>query len=101
MVAVFMPVLKSAPGAASPLHQSHADLPALIHEGSAIRDGGLRLSTIFDSIRRPGSSPIISTRHGLVTGVVPSTATPGSSTRGDNSACMPNRSLLFFRYMPG
>src|SRR5579863_1042559 len=100
MVAVFIPVLKSAPGAASPLHQSQADLPGLIHEGSAMRDGGFRLSTMFDSISRPGSSPIIRTLHGLLTGAAASTATPCSSMRGDNSACTPNLSLLFFTYIP-
>ena len=74
MVAVFIPVLKLTLGAASPDHQSHADLPALIHEVSAIFDGGLRLRTIFDSTSRPGSSPIMSTRHGVVTGASASTA---------------------------
>ena len=65
MVAVFMPVLKLTLGAASPDHQSHADLPARIHEVSAIFEGGLRLRTMFDSMRRPGSSPIMSTRQGV------------------------------------
>jgi hypothetical protein len=48
MVAVFMPVLKPTLGAASPDHQSHADLPALIQEVSAIFEGGLRLMMMFD-----------------------------------------------------
>src|SRR5512134_3396465 len=51
-----------------PDHQSHAVLPGLIHEGSAIAEGGFRFTTMFDSTRRPGSSAIISTRHGEVTG---------------------------------
>ena len=87
-------------GAACPDHQSHADLPALIHEVSAIFDGGLRFSTMFDSISRPGSSPIISTRHGLVKGVLVSTAIPGLSTRGERSARMIVSPLPLRRYMP-
>src|ERR1035437_3933183 len=102
MVAVFIPGLKLTPGAASPDHQSHADLPARIQEVSAIFEGGFRFSIIFDSIRRPGSSPIISTRHGLLKGAVASTATPGSSTLGDNSArrLRERNSLSLRRYMP-
>ena len=53
MVAVFMPVLKLTLGAASPDHQSHADLPAWIHDVSAIFDGGFRLRTMLDSISLP------------------------------------------------
>ncbi len=77
MVAVFMPGLKLTLGAASPDHQSHADLPALIHDVSAIFDGGFRFRIMFDSISRPGSSPIISTRHGVVTGASACTAIAG------------------------
>ena len=39
-------------------HQSQADLPARIHQVSAIFEGGLRLRMMFDSISRPGVSPI-------------------------------------------
>src|SRR5580704_544457 len=91
MVAVFMPVLKLTLGAASPDHQSHADFPALIHDVSAIFDCGLRLRMMFDSTSRPGSSPIISTRHGVVTGVSACTAIDALSRRGDNSARTANR----------
>src|ERR1035437_4593501 len=100
MVAVFMPVLKLTLGAACPDHQSHADFPARIQEVSAIFDGGFRLRTMLDSISRPGSSPIINTRHGLLNGVVATTATPGSSTRGDRSAFISKRPLPLRRYMP-
>src|ERR1039457_3133780 len=107
MVAVFMPVLKFAPGAAWPDHQSQADLPALIQEVSTIFDGGLRLRMMFDSISFPGSSAIIRTRHGLLNGVVVSTARPGSEAPaalmcGDRSAfrlCAPNLASLR-RYIP-
>ena len=48
-----------------PDHQlSHAVRPGLTHEGSAIWQGVLRLSTKSLSINRPGSRPIRSTRHG-------------------------------------
>ena len=77
MVAVFMPGLKLTLGAASPDHQSHADFPARIHDVSAICDGGFRLRIMFDSMRRPGCSPIISTRQGVVTGASASTAMEG------------------------
>src|SRR5208337_4016265 len=100
MVAVFMPVLKLTLGAASPDHQSHADLPARIQEVSAIFEGGFRLRTILDSIRRPGSSPIISTRQGVENGVEVSTATFGSSTRGDKSALTQLRPSPLRRYIP-
>src|SRR5271157_448312 len=100
MVAVFMPVLKLTLGAASPDHQSHADFPALIQEASAILEGGFRLRTMLDSMRRPGSSPIIRTRQGVVTGGVASTATPGSSNRGESSARTLRGSLPLRRYMP-
>ena len=95
-----MPGLKLTLGAASPDHQSHADLPARIHDVSAIFDGGFRLSTMFDSISRPGSSPIISTRHGVVTGASASTAIPGLSMRGESSARKPKRRSALRRYMP-
>src|SRR5580692_5164122 len=100
MVAVFIPGLKSTLGAASPDHQSQADFPALIHDVSAIFDGGFRFSTMFDSIRRPGASPIINTRQGVVTGAWSSTAMPGWSSRGESSAHRPNAGLSLRRYMP-
>src|SRR5438477_11905343 len=100
MVAVFMPVLKLTLGAASPDHQSHADLPALIHDVSAIFEGGLRLRMIFDSTRRPGSSPIIRTRHGVVIGASAWTAMEDLSRRGDSSARTPYGASPFFRYIP-
>ena len=74
MVAVFMPGLTERLGAASPLHQSHADLPALIHEVSAIFDGGFRLSTMFDSISLPGLVGDHQHAPGLENGVSVSTA---------------------------
>src|SRR6202795_181937 len=100
MVAVFMPVLKVTLGAASPDHQSHADLPALIHEVSAIFEGGLRLRMMFDSTSRPGSSPIISTRHGVVTGASASTAMDDLSRCGASSARSANGASALRRYMP-
>src|SRR3954452_1768893 len=100
MVAVFMPVLKLTPGAASPDHQSHADLPALIHDVSAIFEGGLRLRMMFDSTRRPGSSPTMSTRHGVVTGASAWTAMEGLSRRGDNSARTANGPPALRTYIP-
>ena len=75
-----MPGFEVMVGAASPDHQSHADLPGLIHEVSAIFEGGFRLRMMFDSIRRPGASPIISTRQGVVMGALASTAMLGSVT---------------------
>jgi hypothetical protein len=100
MVLVFMPVLKLTLGAASPLHQSHADLPGLIHDVSAIFDGGFRLSTMFDSISLPGSSAIKSTRHGEFAGAGVSTAMLASSTCGDSSLRNANAPGAFFRYIP-
>src|SRR5579863_1803996 len=101
MVAVFMPGLKSTPSAASPDHQSHAALPGLIHEVSAIAHGGLRLMTILDSTSRPGLSATIITRHGECNGAGPTTETPGMSKRGDNRATSA-RELCWSacRYMP-
>src|ERR1039458_2068508 len=105
MVAVFMPVLKLTLGAAWPDHQSHADLPARIQEVSAIFVGGSRLRTILDSMRRPGSSPIISTRQGVENGVVVSTATFGSAIPdslrcGDKSARIQLPPSPLRRYIP-
>src|SRR4051794_24641112 len=100
MVAVFMPVLKLTLGAASPDHQSHADLPALIHEVSAILEGGLRLRMMFDSTRRPGSSPTISTRQGVVTGASVCTVMEGLSRRGDRSARTAKGAAALRTYMP-
>src|SRR4051794_12099765 len=100
MVAVFIPGLKLTLGAASPDHQSHADLPALIHDVSAIFDGGFRLSMMFDSTSRPGSSPTISTRHGVVRGALVSTATALLSTSGESSAFSPFCASPLRRYIP-
>ncbi len=55
---------------------------------------------MFDSIRRPGVSPIISTRQGVLNGVSVSTATPGASTSGDSSAFRVKTGLSLRRYMP-
>src|SRR3954467_13516615 len=100
MVAVFMPGLKLTLAAASPDHQSQADLPALIHDVSAIFVGGLRLRMMFDSTRRPGSSPTMITRQGVLIGASAWTAIEGLSRRGDNSARTPNGSPDLRRYMP-
>src|SRR3569623_356312 len=100
MVAVFMPVLKLTLGAASPDHQSQADLPALIQDVSAIFDGGFRFNTMFDSTCRPGSAPFISTRHGVVTGASVSTAILFWSIRGESSAFNPFRACPLRRYIP-
>src|SRR5487761_2208904 len=100
MVAVFMPGLNLAPGAASPDHQSHADLPARIHDVSSIFVGGFRLRTMLDSMRRPGASPIIRTRHGVVTGTSDSTATPGLPKLGESSARKAKGASALRRYMP-
>src|SRR5436309_2340738 len=100
MVAVFMPVLKLTLGAAWPDHQSHADLPALIHEVSAILEGGLRLRMMLDSTRRPGSSPTMSTRHGVVMGASDWTAIEGLSMRGERSARTAKGGPALRRYMP-
>src|SRR6516164_5526815 len=100
MVAVFMPGLKLTLGAAWPDHQSHADLPALIHDVSAIFEGGLRFRMMFDSTRRPGSSPTMITRQGVVTGASVCTAIEGLSTRGDRSARSANGAAALRTYMP-
>src|ERR1039457_1829271 len=100
MVAVFMPGLKLTLGAASPDHQSHADFPARIHEVSAIFEGGFKLSTMLDSMRRPGSSPIMRTRQGLVTVVSAFTAMVGASICGESSARKPRGVSAFRKYMP-
>src|ERR1051326_6083584 len=80
MVAVVNAGLPSGPRL--PLHQSHAALPGLIHEVSAIADSGLRLLTILDSMSFAGLSAIWITRQGEWWGRVPVTATPGSSRCG-------------------
>jgi hypothetical protein len=49
-------------------------------------DGGFRLRMMLDSIRRPGVSPIITTRQGVWNGVLVSTATSGESTLGESAA---------------
>src|SRR5438309_2150365 len=86
MVSVFFPGRKFTPSSYGPLHQSHDALPALIHEVSAIADGGFRFITMFDSIRRPGSAPIITMRHGVTIGVLAITLTAASSIRGESLA---------------
>src|SRR5664280_1235974 len=68
MVSVFMPGLNETPLARLPDHQSQEVLPGLIHEVSAIADGGFRLTTMLDSTSRPGSSAIIKTRQGELAG---------------------------------
>ena len=55
---------------------------------------------MLDSIRRPGSSPIISTRQGVENGVAVSTANFESSTRGDKSARTQLCPSPLRRYMP-
>src|ERR1035441_8993817 len=96
-----MPDLKSTPSADSPDHQSQAALPGLIQEVSAIAEGGLRLSTMCDSISRPGALAIISTRHGDGAGVATATERLGSSIWGERRA---SRALASrpecVRYMP-
>src|SRR3954454_2741345 len=66
-------------GSRLPLHQSQAASPGCIQLVSSILEGGLRLVSSVDSIRRPGRSPTSSTRHGEVWGRVPLTSTSGSS----------------------
>src|SRR5579862_7013887 len=88
MVWVFIPSLKFTPSAESPDHQSHAALPGLIQEVSAMAQGGLRLRTMLDSMKRPGLSATIMTRQGECTGVTPTTETPGISRRGESRALM-------------
>src|ERR1700734_2270990 len=100
MVAVFIPVVKLTPVAACPDHHSQADFPARIQEVSAICEGGFRFNMMFDSISRPGVSPIISTRHGVLKGALVWTATPGTFRLGDSSAFRVNRGLSLRRYMP-
>src|ERR1035437_2112289 len=100
MVAVFMPGLNLTPVAWSPDHQSHADLPARIHEVSSSLVGGFRLRTMLDSTRRPGASPMMKTRHGVVTGVSDSTAMVGLSRRGESSARTAKGVASLSRYMP-
>src|SRR4051794_13511643 len=101
MVAVFMPGRKLTPSATVPDHQSHAVLPGLIQEVSAIADGGFKLMTIFDSIRRPAWSPIMITRQGEWAGVAVATAIPGSSTAGASLAKSERASRpLCWRYIP-
>ena len=94
--------MKFTPSAAGPDHQSHEALPGLIHEVSAMAEGGFKLPTICDSIRRPTSGAIIRTRQGVVTGVALETERPGSSIRGERRA---SKLLAFepecIRYMPG
>ena len=64
-----MPVLNETFFATLPDHQSQEVLPGLIQDVSAMALGGLRLTTMFDSISRPGSAAIISTRQGDRAGV--------------------------------
>src|SRR5581483_1459322 len=103
MVAVFMPGLKSTSRAKLPDHQSQAAFPGLIQEVSAIADGGFRLITMLDSIRRPGSAPIMTTRQGVRRGVTPVAASSGSSARGASRASItrPDRAAAWARYIPG
>src|ERR1700722_8139385 len=82
MVAVFLPGMKSTPSASAPDHQSHAAFPGLIQDVSAIAEGGFKLMTMFDSIRRPGSDPISNTRQGQTEGACSRTAVELSSARG-------------------
>src|SRR3954454_1834396 len=100
MVAVFIPGWNATPSAWVPDHQFHAALPALIQDGSSTTDGGFRLSTIFDSTRRPGSSPSISTRQGDCNGVAPMIATFGLSGRGTRTDSRANGPGATRRYMP-
>src|SRR5688572_13065819 len=76
MVAVFTPGLKSTPSSTYPFHQGKVVLPGLIHDVSVIAGGSLKWNTRFDSISRPGSSAIISTRHGEANGALPITFAP-------------------------
>src|SRR6516164_9661907 len=101
MVSVFFPGRKLTPSSYGPLHQSHDALPGLIHEVSAIIEGGLRLSTMFDSMSRPGSLAISTIRHGATIGALAATLTAASSIRGDRRASSASavRSECF-RYMP-
>src|ERR1035438_6148579 len=99
MVAVFMPGAKSTPSAWVPDHQFHAALPGLIQEVSAMADGGFRLLTMFDSIKRPGSEPIMSTRQGQVIGADVCTARLLSSTQIGRVEIMMRPSSCR-RYMP-
>ena len=63
--------------------------------------GGFRLVTMFDSTRRPGCSPIISTRQGVLIGAVRLTATAGSSTEGASFAARVRASRCeWIKYMP-
>ena len=86
MVAVFIPTLKSAAGAQSPLHQrSQAERPGLIHEVSLelerCREIGHEVR--LDEPARVGprsSAPARASGEG----VFPTTATPGSSGRGES-----------------
>src|SRR5579872_7256753 len=101
MVAVFIPGLKLTPSAYVPLHQSHAVFPGLIHEVSSIAHGGFRFVTMFDSISRPGSLPIMITRHGDRIGAAVRTTSPLSCSEGesrDTSTCASR--VLRCRYMP-
>ena len=77
-----MPAWKAAFLTTGPDHQSQAVLPGLIQEASAIADGGFRFTTMFDSTSRPGSSAIISTRHGDVAGACRMTETIHGSALG-------------------
>src|SRR5215475_13011180 len=96
-----MPGRKLTPSAELPDHQSHAVLPGLIHDVSAMADGGFRLITIFDSTSRPGCALIRMTRHGDRTGVAALTAIAGSPLEG---ASRENRDRASrpecVRYMP-
>src|ERR1700693_1168628 len=101
MVAVFLPGLKSTRSSNGPDHQSQAALPGLIHDVSAMAEGGLRFSTMWDSMSRPGSAAIMRTHEGVASGVSPETARPGSSMSGDR---LDSRTLAldaeWVRYMP-
>ena len=101
MVSVFFPGRKLTPSSYGPLHQSHDALPGLIHEVSAIVEGGFKFSTMLDSISRPGSLAINTIRHGVTIGALPITLTAASSIRGARRASRARAVFSeCFRYIP-
>src|ERR1017187_2844729 len=87
MVSLFLPGL-ATPLAWLPFHQSQGVLPGLIQEVSPMAEGGLRLTTMLDSTRRPGSSAMSNTRQADRTGACATTDTLEASALGSNEGAV-------------
>src|SRR4051794_22277057 len=101
MVSLLVPGVKGSPGATGPDHQSHAVLPGLIQEVSAMAEGSLRLRMVVDSMSLPGSCAMSSTRHGEAAGALALTQTCVWEVSGESLATRLLEPVLgLSRYMP-